>query len=400
MKANPRGEKIHITFASEEEQNEFCKAIAELTHVGNLPAQAAKTYRTARLDKKDFYHIAAAAETQQGEPFAIWYPLKSIKTDPERFQNRKDAFSEISAEAVAKNLNWNIFDPIVVWKDPADQKIYVLSGHSRHEGLSRRKEPNAPIRFFQGTEEEAIKFARLDANRGQQKESLIEDLKAFRLMKFGDEKKGLKAETGTRIKEVFKGETNKLTALSHLDENGKFIEILSQPEVLGNFPKIANIAQWTGELRQQYPEMSNTHEADIFNYIYGDADNWKIKKADFTELIKERLFLKKPRLFPECPPGEGCKEIRDLKEIGENRELYRELYKLQNIEEALRERLSSNSKVNRIYTDIEREAIKQVLGKVMEEAEKLRKNLNIVEAQPSIFGFLIIDQDTQEAIIL
>ena len=49
-----------------------------------------------------------------GDVVAVEVALSDIHTDPARFQNRKDAFSELSADAVARHYDPNKFDPIVV----------------------------------------------------------------------------------------------------------------------------------------------------------------------------------------------------------------------------------------------------------------------------------------------
>jgi hypothetical protein len=59
---------------------------------------------------------------------AVNFPVSQIHTDPARFQNRTDAFSELSAQSVAEHYDTNKFDPIVIWLDGSTGRYYVLSG--------------------------------------------------------------------------------------------------------------------------------------------------------------------------------------------------------------------------------------------------------------------------------
>lgn len=327
-------------------------------------------------------------ELKDLKPVAYLFPISEIKTDAKRFQNRTDAFSELSAESVAKNYNSNIFDPIVIWFDEAKKTFYVLSGHSRLEGMKRRGAKFIPARFFKGTESEAIVFARVDANRAATKESLIEDLKAYRLMRDGDMNRNIAPASKPQIKQAFKNKAQTLEALSFLNQKGKFIEALSIEDNQKALPRLELFATWVGNFRKQYPNFTNTWEDDCFNFFYSSDKNWKIRKEDFEAILRKRISYGKSRLFPECEPGQPCKDIKDFSELPPNGHLYKDLENLQESQDFIRKRFNSNKPELRVYTTAENDKLKEVLKDLQSKSERLKRDLGVVEQQQSqgLFG--------------
>lgn len=329
---------------------------------------------------------------QESTPIAYLYPVQYIRTDPQRFQNRTDHYSEASAQAVAENYNANKFDPIVLWVDPANGKVYVLSGHSRLEGMKRRKEKYIPARFFVGSEAEAIQFARVEANRANTRESLIEDVKAYILMREGNLAQNIAPATPRAIKEAFRGKETTLEQLAYLNQQGKFIETLANDDIVSQFPQIQRFAKWVGALRKKYGiRLTNRHEADIFNFLYnGDAKNTRMSRENFEELIRERLELGKERLFPECSDGEPCKEIRDLKELPPNGHFYKQISEISKDLEIISDRVNNRNvrDATRILTEGERKALKELYTKLETKLARLKRDLGIVEKtqESGLFG--------------
>ncbi|MDO7873688.1 hypothetical protein Q5H93_03005 [Hymenobacter sp. ASUV-10] len=329
------------------------------------------------------------ADAPVGEPadcVAVEFPLKEISLDPARFQNRTDAFSELSAEAVARHYDPNKFDPVVLWRDPAqDGRAYMLSGHSRYEGMARRKARTIPARFFAGTEAEAIQFARVDANRAATAENLVEDLAAYRLMRDGDEARNLKPAKKTQLSQAFKGKQSKLEAWSHLAPGGLFVATLGQDNRT-EFPYLEKFALWVGQLRGRHvADFTNTHETDCFNFFYSDAKNHRITREDFETEIEKRLAWGKARLFPECDRG-GCVNLQDLAKRGAQAETYRHLEALAKFRATITDRLRTTDRGLRVYTDTEREKLKEQGQLIDLEMQRLRRDLGQAEAAPGLFG--------------
>ncbi len=213
--------------------------------------------------------------------------IKDIETDEDRFQNRLTAFSEKTAATIAERYDPNLFDPIVVWRDPKDGKVYVLSGHSRLEGMRRRGAKSIPVRFFEGSEEDAIRFAKLEANRLGTAENLTETLNAFREAK----KRNLSKK---RLVDLFDGDVGWLDAAINLDAKGDFIKMLSQPQMAeSGFPYIRRFARWVGEARKMYGDkFTDRHEQQIFDFFYKDESgrrNREITKEEFFALLDKQF---------------------------------------------------------------------------------------------------------------
>lgn len=214
---------------------------------------------------------------------AAQVPIADINKDVDRFQNRATDFSEKTAATIAERYDPNLFDPIVIWKDGKDGKTYVLSGHSRLEGMRRRGEKNIPGRYFQGTEQDAIRFARLEANRLGTSENLGETLKAFRQAKQDNLSK-------KKLVDLFDGDVDFLNAIINLDEKGDFVNILGQP-ANSEFPYIKRFARWVGELRKNYSDkLTDRHEQQIFDWLYKSKKrNVAIGKDAFFDKIEKQV---------------------------------------------------------------------------------------------------------------
>ncbi len=383
IKRNPKKcsvPNITFKFETDEEADEF------LENWLNRDKES-KTSNNQRTEFMQKIHEKVKAAIGDIGCYADFVPVAQIRTDESRFQNRTNAFSELSADSVAQNYDPNKFDPIVIWKDPNNNKDYVLSGHSRFEGIKRRKEPNIPARYFEGTEAQAIQFARIDANRSANVENLVEDLKAYKLMRDGSIAKKIKPATQTALKNAFKGTHGKLEAYSYLNPEGYFIQAL-QTENKSAFPYIETKALWIGELRKKYGEVwTNTYEDDCYNFLYNSSSlGLKMKKDEFFEDVQKRISKQELRLYPECNTQE-CVAMEDLKLRGARGEPYRTLNKNQVDLDIIKERLSTEKRSTRIYTEDERKNIIDVAQRLEKENTQIRKDVNIVEkTEASLFG--------------
>ncbi len=333
--------------------------------------------------------VDKSLENSIWEATAMYYPIKSIFTDPSRFQNRTDAFSELSAQNVEKNYNPNFFDPIVIWLDSKDSKFYVLSGHSRYEGLKRRGEKRISARLFEGTEAKAIEYSRIIANRAATKEDIIEDIAAYKLARDGDLSKDIAPATNRDLKQAFDN-TSRLDAYTFLNPKGMFIEALKSGNT-DQYKKLNAFSIWAGQLKEKYSELTNTHEDDMFLFLYADDQNSKIKKDDFIKLVEERLATGAQRIFPECSIDEGCKPIKSYRFLPPPKDrITKMLIDLQEDRERIQERRASKNLVEKIHTREEAEALIEVEKKLIERQKKLKEELKEADKgnrKEGLFGF-------------
>lgn len=329
-------------------------------------------------------------ETKPDNLVAEEIAIGKIHTDTKRFQNRMDAFSEASANSVAENYDPNKFDPIVVWLDPKAKKLFVLSGHSRYEGMKRRNSKTISVRYFKGTEQEAIQFAKVEANRGATQETLIEDLAAYRLMRDGDDSRGIKKSTKGELQKIFKGKVQKLEAYSYLAPGGLFVNALSQATT-SNYPYLERNAQWIGQLRKENAVLQNSSEDNIFHFFYSDktGKHLKLSKDEFFKLAQKRinqLGKNEHILFSECS-SDGCVKINEKESDPVKGDAYKRLREVNETLASINEKLKSNDPKIRVTTQAERDyLIKELAPKLQAEKENIQNELNMTDKQESLFG--------------
>jgi predicted ABC-type ATPase len=219
-------------------------------------------------------------------------PRQDIRLDPARFQGRQGEYSEDTVNAIVSSGR---FDPtvsaLVVWKDPDSGRYFLLSGHSRFEAAKRLyesgKQPgltSLPVKeLLNATEEEAVEYATIESNRRGTEEGLISDLKAYRLAVNS-------GKNATQLKRLFRPDTKlrKLQELSYLNPNGMFIEQLAAPSQQ-SFPYLERNARWVGDMRRQLPALTNAHERELFDYLYGSKKALNLDKAKFYDLVNNKV---------------------------------------------------------------------------------------------------------------
>jgi hypothetical protein len=219
-------------------------------------------------------------------------PRQDIRLDPARFQGRQGEYSEETVNAIVSSGR---FDPtvsaLVVWKDPDSGKYFLLSGHSRYEAAKRLyesgKQPeltSLPVKeLMNATEEEAVEYATIESNRRGTEEGLISDLKAYRLAVNS-------GKNATQLKRLFRPDTKlrRLQELSYLNPRGMFIEQLAAPSQQ-SFPYLERNARWVGDMRRQLPTLTDAHERELFDYLYGSKKGLNLDKAKFYDLVNNKV---------------------------------------------------------------------------------------------------------------
>jgi hypothetical protein len=232
--------------------------------------------------------VKSAQETEKAN--VVNYPINRINTDVDRFQNRLTEFSEKTAATIAERYDPNKFDAIVLWRDPTEGKTYVVSGHSRLEGMKRRGADKVPAKFFEGSEKEAVEFARIEANRLATGETITETVNAYKSAKKAN-------YTKAKLRDLFDGDVEFLDAIQHLNSKGEWLRYLGNPAA-GEFPYLKRFSRWVGELRGRYPDkLTDAHETQLFDFVYREAKkNVDISKDDFFRLVEKQIdqFLFNP----------------------------------------------------------------------------------------------------------
>ena len=199
------------------------------------------------------------------------FPTNEIKTNTEEYQGRKTLFSERSAKNVAENFDINKFDPVVIYKHP-DGNTYVLSGHSRLEGMKRRGEPTIPARIFEGTPEQAKDFA-LKSNKLGSLQTDIENAAYYRSqLQSGKSYNAIMAEAKENEQA---GSAKKIVSYAYLNPNGKTIAAMEslQGSEGDSASNLSAIASKIGDIRARNEHLTDAHENELFDYMVADKNN-------------------------------------------------------------------------------------------------------------------------------
>lgn len=266
-------------------------------------------FRKFDVKKVEGGATSAAAQSDGG---VVLIPIFDLNFDTKNFQNREDEYSETSVnriiDAVADGeFNWAVFDPITVWRNPSDGKIYVLSGHSRSEAFRRltmqgaqaqgRKFDKIPAKIFDGTFEQARELA-LNSNTLSTKETDIERANYYR------ERRAKLMERGGKPSEVRKQllelarknegkNANRIIYLSYLTPRGITYDALKNLQNAGtqDRERMTVAAEWIGHLRYQFPQLTEMHENELYRFLitnghYGsDVRNF----ADFAKRVQTAI---------------------------------------------------------------------------------------------------------------
>jgi len=198
-------------------------------------------------------------------------PISEIKTNEQEYQGRKNKFSERSARKVAEQFDKNKLLPITVYKHP-DGNTYVLSGHSRLEGMKRRNATTIPATYFEGTPQEAIDFS-LTSNKQGSLQTDIENAAYYRKkLLVGESYNALLKEAKENEQE---GSAKRIISIAHLNPNGKAMQDLEALDKGEGDSKnnILNIATKIGDIRAKNEHLTNAHENELYEFMAADKKN-------------------------------------------------------------------------------------------------------------------------------
>ena len=236
--------------------------------------------------------------------------IKNIYKNPSRFQNRETAESSESVNRIIKDVyagkfDWAKFDPIVVWRDPQNKRLYVLSGHSRTKAFEELSKAGAtvdgknfnkiPAKLFQGDEKAAVDFA-LNSNTLSTKETELERANYYR-----NRRKNGTAESEI-IEEIKNNEGKNWTrvwAFSHLLKDGFTNAALkaTQNSSTENAELVKIVAEWIGKIFAQYPYLTPEHDKEIYKFLItegaygkgaGKINNYQALREKVAKAIERR----------------------------------------------------------------------------------------------------------------
>lgn len=230
-----------------------------------------------------------------------------LKTHPD-FQNRTEEYSKRSFDNIVnagKNgtFNWVEMDAITVWNDQGS--YYIISGHSRtaafkqllKEGFSEFR--NIPAKIFYGSFSEAKEKA-LNSNTLSSKETDTERANYYRELR----------KSGKKEKKIFQtvksnegANANRIYNFSFLNPTGKAFIGLKAFETADETSKnnIQNIANWLGNVRKSYPQLTHAHENELFDWLINGGFGTKAGQVSNMKQFNDLVYklIQKNTVFGE-----------------------------------------------------------------------------------------------------
>lgn len=255
--------------------------------------QQINTKKGVEKEKKQTESENKATPTSEQDTNVRRMALADINTDESRFQGRKK-LNESVIKNIAENFSDKDQDPIHIWQDPKDGKTYVLSGHHRYYGakMAGRNDVKVIDRSADFTEEQAIKFAKEEANANRSMETPLERANTLR-----DKRNRGDAD----IKEFLAKEGKNgryVENLSYLNPKGKVMNMLNQlseTDDRATIKEMERIADWVGEVMKRFDGvLTKAHEDELYDFLMGEKSKRFTNKADFAENVRaiiDKLFF-------------------------------------------------------------------------------------------------------------
>ncbi|MEM9929331.1 MAG: hypothetical protein AAF840_05905 [Bacteroidota bacterium] len=230
-------------------------------------------------------------------------PLEQIHVAHEWFQNRTKAYSERSVNNIVQaaqtgQFKWANLDAVTLWRNPQDDKLYVLSGHSRHEAFRRACAADLkaegqgfcelPAKVVNVDLATAKKMA-LESNTLSTKETDLERAVFYRRQRLAGEDAGAMKVLAKRLEGR---NANTILAFSYLNPAGRTWAALQALENGQADSKnvLKSIGRWVGKARNKYPQLTNSHEDELYGWLvtnkgYGSARGQVNSETKFTDRL-------------------------------------------------------------------------------------------------------------------
>jgi hypothetical protein len=207
-------------------------------------------------------------------------PLKNIHVAHDWFQNRAAPYSLRSVQSITGavtqgNFRWENMDAITVWLNPTDQRLYVLSGHSRHEAFIQLCSSGAkagargfcsiPAKVFTGPLEAAKKIA-LESNTLSTKETDLERAVFYRRERAAGAAAGALKALAKRLEGRNWSIILGFSYLSPIGKTWRALEALANGQA-DSKTIINNVGRWIGNARKNVPQLTNLHENELYDWL-------------------------------------------------------------------------------------------------------------------------------------
>jgi len=333
-------------------------------------------------------------------------PLNKIYTNPEWFQNRAKPFSLRSVDNIVQaakdgNFNWENFDAVTLWRNPADGKNYVISGHSRTEAFDRLCRLGVTVagRDFCAipakvnitwTLEQAQKAA-FESNTLATKETALERALYYRRLRLqeGQAKKELQ-EVARRLEG---NNANAILAFSYLNPEGRTWNALMALEGKDKdtVATLQTVGRWIGNARATIPQLTDRHENELYawlidNKAYGTGAGRISNEREFQNRL--RSIINRRTEFGELAESLNIQNFVQKSPVEQqfDRQLTAARDQVRDLEKQLKAKIRELSARGASESDVQRitEPIEATLRRARLEYQRLmQKRSDVAEAARS-----------------
>jgi hypothetical protein len=238
--------------------------------------------------------IATAPAARQ----IVELPLTEVDVDVARFQPRVGSNPETGLTQEREEFlreRAKKFDrakteenPIIVWRDPKDNRFKILAGHGRRFLFLQAGERTIPAIEFKGTEAEAIERAQTE-NIDREAQDVLDNVAYIRNLRAqGMPMTSVEEEATAR----FKKNANLIVSLSFLNPDGKALQavVATGAEATEAERDALTMARWLGRVRRENKQLTDNHERELYDFL---KENYKTAGRKFTSVEAFMEFVEK-----------------------------------------------------------------------------------------------------------
>lgn len=252
----------------------------------------------AYVPDENWLELEAAAAN--GAAIGKLYDSEYIRAGGRVDQHWGDVVPNKSYLGREAELRGHYLDPITLWLNPQDGKHYILSGHSRTEAFHQlcRQAKLAegkgfcaiPAKIIEGISLEEAQRIAMESNTLSTKETDLERGAYFRRIR---EWEGLSyAQLKAQAQRSEGRNANTILAFSYLNPSGKAWAALEALDTGQDTSRavINNVARWIGGARAKYPQLTNQHENELYDWLvlhkgYGTSAGQLNSELDFLNRL-------------------------------------------------------------------------------------------------------------------
>ncbi len=301
--------------------------------------------------------------------------LAKIKVNKDLFQPR-ERLDPAMVDKIAEEFDPALWEPPVLWADPADGQLYIVSGHTRFAAIQKSHYDLGTFKSLpMGTTLEDARRLAEAGNLARVEQNDWENAGVVR-------RRVDQGESLAQIRKDLPGlggqeKVANLQRLSYLNQKGLFKENWGNT----SFPRVTSYGFFVGQMRQRFPWLTDRHEQDVFDYLYkqGAAHHpdsavpketilHNLEVLDLTEKKPSRIELKHKLLT-------GLDARKDTAEISQElKEKRRDMKRLTEV-------LTNND-----ITDEGRRQIKSEIAIIEGEIALIERGLGIItKTQTGLF---------------